>query len=136
MKKYCANCISFGVCKYADKRDPDMCRFYLFRSNPVREIMRERERQDEKWGEQNHPMLNIPFTRDGMLQGQQAYKQLNDKRENWSWFQILMEEVYEAFSETEQERQREEMIQVAAVAVQIIEFLDRRMEAKREKNTH
>jgi hypothetical protein len=36
-----------------------------------------------------------------------------------------MEEVYEAFAETEPENQREEMIQVAAVAVQIIEYLDR-----------
>ena len=45
-----------------------------------------------------------------------------------------MEEVYEVFVETEPEKQREEMIQVAAVAVQIIECLDRRMEeAEREK---
>jgi hypothetical protein len=30
------------------------------------------------------------------------------------------------------EKQREEMVQVAAVAVQIIEYLDRRMEARHE----
>jgi hypothetical protein len=40
-----------------------------------------------------------------------------------------MEEVCEAFAETEPEKQREEMVQVAAVAVQIIECLDRQMEA-------
>jgi hypothetical protein len=39
-----------------------------------------------------------------------------------------MEEVYEAFSETDTAKQREEMIQVAAAAVQIIKCLDRRME--------
>jgi hypothetical protein len=37
-----------------------------------------------------------------------------------------LEEVCETFLETEPEKQREEMIQVAAVAVQIIEYLDRR----------
>jgi hypothetical protein len=90
----------------------------------IQEILDERDRQHKMWGEQNHPMLNIPFTKDGMLQGQHTYKQLNDKEEN-SWFQILMEEVYEAFSETEPDRQREELVQVGAVTIQIIEWIDR-----------
>jgi NTP pyrophosphatase (non-canonical NTP hydrolase) len=46
-----------------------------------------------------------------------------------AWHTILLEEVYEAFSETNPAKQREEMVQVAAVAVQIIEYLDRKMEA-------
>jgi NTP pyrophosphatase (non-canonical NTP hydrolase) len=47
---------------------------------------------------------------------------LADEMKGWnyhrlhSWYTILMEEVYEAFAETEPEKQREEMIQVAAVA--------------------
>jgi hypothetical protein len=50
---------------------------------------------------------------------------------NSNWANILLEEVYEAFAETDPEKQREEMIQVAAVAVQIIEFLDKNMEVKK-----
>jgi hypothetical protein len=37
-----------------------------------------------------------------------------------------MEEVYEAFSETIPEKQRAELIQTAAVVVQILEWIDRR----------
>jgi hypothetical protein len=70
-------------------------------------------------------MLNIPFTVDGMREKANVFKALNDKNKDPSWFAILLEEVYEAFSETEPEKQREEMVQVSAVAVQIIEYLDR-----------
>jgi hypothetical protein len=45
------------------------------------------------------------------------------------WFDILIEEICEAFVETEPEKQREEMIQVAAIAVAIIEYLDKKIEA-------
>jgi hypothetical protein len=93
------------------------------------EISRERKRQDEKWGEQNHPMLDISRTIEGMREKRNEYQKVNNNGVYISWFNILMEEVYEAFSDTEPEKQREEMIQVAAVAVQIIECLDRRMEA-------
>jgi hypothetical protein len=56
-------------------------------------------------------------------------KETNRKyRDTVTWSDILEEEVWEAFSETEPEKQREEMIHVATVAVQIIECLDRRME--------
>jgi NTP pyrophosphatase (non-canonical NTP hydrolase) len=73
-------------------------------------------------------MLNVPFTTAGMRQQEKIYKQLNDSARDVSWFGILMEEVYEAFAETDPAKQREEMVQVAAVAVQIIKCLDRRME--------
>jgi hypothetical protein len=106
------------------KEDFNMKRFQIFTA-----IDKERKRQEEKWGVQNHPVLDIPFTIEGMLKGQRTYKQLNDSGEDCSWFMILMEEVYEAFSETDPVKQREEMIQVAAVAVQIIEYLKRRTEA-------
>ena len=92
------------------------------------EIRKERQRQDEKWGKQNHPMLDVPLTLEAMLDNAKSYKALNDSRINPNWFLILLEEVYEAFAEIEPEKQRAEMIQVAAVAVQIIEYLDRRIE--------
>jgi hypothetical protein len=75
-------------------------------------------------------MLDVPFTTEGMLQGQCAYKQLNDSGKDCCWFAILAEEVFEVFSETDPAKQREEMVQVAAVAVQVIEYLDRKMEAR------
>lgn len=74
----------------------------------LNDIMQERARQDEKWGEQNH---KPPV-----------------------WLTILMEEVGEAsqavlhekFGGHAAENLREEMVQVAAVAVAFIEYLDRR----------
>jgi hypothetical protein len=90
----------------------------------LQEILDERNRQHKRRGEQEHPMLDTPFIVEGMVRGQDTYKRLNDKAEN-CWFQILMEEVYEAFSETSPEKQREELVQVAAVVVQILEWIDR-----------
>ncbi len=73
----------------------------------VDEIKAERRRQDEKWGEQNH-------------------------NPEW-WMVILMEEVGEAsetileakFGDRSLDKYRQEMIQVAAVALAAIESFDR-----------
>jgi NTP pyrophosphatase (non-canonical NTP hydrolase) len=73
----------------------------------LQEIQNERDRQDKKWGEQNHhPII---------------------------WLMILGEEVGEAnqamlehrFGNRNPEKYREEMIQVAAVAVAALESFDR-----------
>jgi hypothetical protein len=103
------------------------------------EISRERKKQDEKWGEQNHPMRgtggdifdceNIPFPKDSVLKGTLEMLRRRYGANKLGWFDILQEEVCEAFIETEPEKQREEMVQVAAVAVAIIEYMDRQMEA-------
>jgi hypothetical protein len=94
------------------------------------EITAERRRQNEKWGEQNHSMngingLNGEFERALQRALEQCRKRCETKL--ISWYDILMEEVCEAFLEREHEKQREEMVQVAAVAVQIIEYLDRQI---------
>jgi len=74
----------------------------------MEQVLRERARQNIKWGEQNHDM--------------------------GTWMLILHEETGE-LSETELHRlfggpkadsQMEEAIQVAAVALQIVEYLKRR----------
>jgi hypothetical protein len=96
------------------------------------EIIHEHIRQNEKWGEQNHPMLNAPFSVEAIEPCIDEYKAFNNTEKNKSWFTILMEEICESFFETEPEKQREEMIQVAAVAVQIIEYLDRQIRAENE----
>ena len=96
------------------------------------EILAERKRQDEKWGEQNHPMLekelvdvkgHVVPSKDILLCQLRHCQLRNSCKPNR--FDILFEEICEAFIETDPAKQREEMIQVAAVAVCIIEYLDR-----------
>jgi hypothetical protein len=98
------------------------------------EISRECKKQDAKWGEQNHPMTADYKTADytgcaDVYRWKAAQKKNLIKEGHTTWDSILLEEVYEAFSETDPEKQREEMVQAAAVVVQIIERLERRMKA-------
>jgi hypothetical protein len=89
-----------------------------------RAIHEEHIRQDEKWGEQSHPMLLFE-TIETIQSGLKHARFTNKNPDKRDWFYILHEEILEAFCETDPEKQRAEMIQVAAVAVQIIEYLDR-----------
>lgn len=90
------------------------------------EVYVERSKQDDRWGEQNHP--------DGTGRDQdyllaESCKILNDhkaERGTLTFRDILDEEVREVFAETDPERIREELVQVAAVAVAWVEALDRR----------
>lgn len=92
----------------------------------IQEIVIERDRQNARWGVQNHP--------DGT--GHEAYGMtLASAREvcddaaragTVTWDLILMEEVYEAVAEEDPVRLRAELIQVAAVAVAWVEAIDRR----------
>lgn len=71
----------------------------------ISNVLHEREQQDQKWGEQNH----------------------NPK----IWLAILMEEVSEvakALIENEPRNYRNELVQVAAVAISAIESFDRNSE--------
>lgn len=106
----------------------------------LEEVSRERARQDEKWGEQNHP--------DGTLDDRHLLGRAHLPR--WStirrdaqrrvdtlaelgrveYIDILLEEVAEAFAESDPARLRAELIQVAAVAVQWVEAIDRRRAGK------
>ena len=77
-------------------------------STTINDVIEERKRQDYKWGQQNHhPII---------------------------WMSILTEEVGEAAKEANDiffanaqriEQLREELVQVAAVAIAAIESLDR-----------
>lgn len=70
--------------------------------NVLKEVKHERHNQEIKWGEQNHQPLK--------------------------WLAILGEEVGEtnkAILEDDLENYREELIQVAAVAVAMVESFDR-----------
>ena len=88
------------------------------------EIADERERQDEKWGEQNHPDGTGPGYRAQALDARIRCRRA-ERSGLVTYKDILEEEVYEAFAETDPVYLREELIQVAAVAVAWIEKLDR-----------
>lgn len=88
------------------------------------EIAAERERQDEKWGEQNHPDGTGPGF---AIDAKRARHRCNLAAALGlvSYRDILNEEVFEAFAESDPDKLRVELIQVAAVAVAWIEKLDR-----------
>lgn len=88
------------------------------------EIAAERDRQDEKWGEQNHPDGTGPGYRVHAIEAR-VRCQRAARIGLVTYKDILEEEVYEAFAETDPVELREELIQVAAVAVAWIEKLDR-----------
>ncbi|MBD3753439.1 MAG: hypothetical protein IE935_13740 [Micrococcales bacterium] len=114
------------------------------------EVARERARQDAKWGEQNHPdgsgprvslmspILGAPSDKWGDRVGVHLAL-MRELRDNavattdqravtgeLTWRDILLEEVFEAFAEEDPARLRAELIQVAAVATQWVEAIDRR----------
>ncbi len=104
------------------------------RAHVLDDIVVERERQDEKWGEQNHPDGTGPgvlFLRNPDMTHAEAEVifgtrcRTNTPAED-NWRDILMEEVAEAFAEDDPFKLRKELVQVAAVAAQWIEAIDRR----------
>lgn len=97
------------------------------------EIGYERTRQDAKWGEQNHPDGTGPEQQ--ILPGWAAIDLANAARNACqihadmgivTWRDIFGEEACEALAESDPARLRAELVQVAAVAVNWIEAIDRR----------
>lgn len=89
------------------------------------EVREERERQDAKWGEQNHP----DGTGEHYATLARHHRRLCDEmfaKDRGAWAHILREEVYEALAEDNPVKLRAELIQVAAVAVSWVEAIDRR----------
>jgi hypothetical protein len=91
----------------------------------VTDVADERVRQVEKWGVQTRPNgTSLGYA------GAAAAAKFNTHAKaadgTLTWVDILMEEVFEALAETDPTRLREEMVQVAAVAVAIIEDIDRK----------
>ncbi len=90
------------------------------------EVLAERIRQDERWGEQNHPdgtgSLTQVIEADKAREGCKAAFDRGDG----TWMHVLIEETFEAFAEGDPTKLRTELVQVAAVAVAWIEAIDRR----------
>ena len=108
------------------------------------EIAAERERQNKKWGEQNHPSADpVLVRRDGGVSEHRIaeyYEIPSERRAKWlcqeharrgdvTWPHIAVEELSEAvsaFGDGTEERGRGELVQLAAVIVQWIACIDRR----------
>lgn len=103
----------------------------------------ERTRQNTKWGEQNHPdgtgPTSIPLQ---SIEGGHLARYANEMarlateatdehaaKGRVTWADILLEEVFEALAESDVPALRTELIQIAAVATQWVEAIERR-EAK------
>jgi len=103
------------------------------------EVAAERERQDIKWGEQNHadgtgPDVYVLRHTDVNLDLRTGYElarifqkkcQANGLGKD-TYRDILLEEVFEALAEQDPAKLRNELIQVAAVATQWVQAVDRR----------
>ena len=91
----------------------------------LEDVHNERLAQDDKWGEQSHPdgRQAPPF----VVDWQRQHVEAQVERGETNWRDILHEEVLEAYGAIGTDKAlREELIQVAAVAVAWIEAIDRR----------
>jgi len=96
------------------------------RYNVLLDIRLERDAQDRRWGEQNHPdgtggppdLAARDITRKACDEAHQMGR--------GTWRHILDEEVAEAYAEYDPVLLRAELIQVAAVAAAWAEAIDRR----------
>lgn len=89
------------------------------------EVWLERAQQDGVWGEQHHPL----GTSESFADAADYFRQVCDRNDadgTVTWTDILSEEFYEALAEVDVKKVREEMIQVAAVALAIVEDIDLR----------
>ena len=100
--------------------------------NIFEEIRIEREKQNKKWGEQNHPIVDYnyasPMNYRYNLPSEERVKNLCDffaKENELTWGDIVLEEVVEALCAKNKENMREELIQCGAVIVAMIQSLDR-----------
>lgn len=93
------------------------------------EMMFERDRQDEKWGEQNHPIAephNPLGVRQAFEHSTREHCEHAFEAKHGSWFDILHEELAEVNGTDDPAEQRKELIQLGAVVMGAIECLDRK----------
>ena len=96
-------------------------------ANPLfAEVSGELDRQFEQWGEQNHPNGTGGAYWTAAANAAKSATDRAVKQNAVTWTQILDEEMKEAFAEENPARIREELIQVAAVALQWAAAIDRR----------
>ena len=95
------------------------------------DVAAERRRQDDKWGEQNHPdgTGRKGLWEDDRRAADAARAQCEARFAAGvgTWHDILNEEYKEAMAEVDPLKLREELIQVQAVACAWVEAIDRRL---------
>jgi len=96
------------------------------------EVAKERERQEDKWGQQHHPDGSHPGPESvAMADGLRKITDKAAEQGTLTWRDILLEEVYEALAEEPNSpRLRRELIQSAAVIFAWIEDMDGREAAE------
>lgn len=97
------------------------------------EVASERFAQIEKWGQRDRPSVFGESDRRNFEKTANYWKQINDARvelDSLAWDGILLEEVFEALAESDDDLRRQELIQVAAVALAEVECIDRRTAAR------
>lgn len=101
------------------------------------EVRTERKAQDAAWGPQNHPLHDVSDP-DGVALLGRSYAGLERickerfRQGPRTGAVILLEEVFEALAARNPEDIREELVQVAAVAVMLVEAHDRKYSADDE----
>ncbi len=100
----------------------------------VAEIVGERARQDQKWGDPHDVAdgtgAHVTFfggdtfadLRDATQAAVDAAAAVGGSRMSW----VLLEEVFEALAESDEQKLRAELIQVAAVAAKWVQIIDAR----------
>lgn len=92
----------------------------------IAEVISERLRQHATHGQQNLPDGTGGTWREVDRKAAREACDFATRENRLTWLHVLEEEVAEALAETDPARLRAELVQVAAVAVQWIEALDRR----------
>lgn len=119
------------------------------------EVAAERERQNTKWGEQNHPNGTGPKTTPmaeivrgpanaivnrhyafGLMYQAKSATDAHAAAGTVTYADILLEEVFEALAESDPVKLRTELIQCAAVATQWVEAIDRAADTEAIPDEH
>jgi len=98
------------------------------------DVRREREAQDDKWGEQNHPDGTGDSHARLVAEHARVMCQEAAKDGRTTWKHVMWEEVAEAFAEHDETKLRTELVQVATVAIAWVEAIDRRKAARNRAN--
>jgi len=116
----------------------DKARRRASRDAILADVVRERARQDAKWGPQRHPDIDAPDSlpttnrrrRQNFANQEKIYKRINDARAargaDGVWIDIWLEEVFEAAAAGSTADLRKELVESIAVAVAWIEDIDTR----------
>lgn len=90
----------------------------------VDELFAEREAQIAQWGD-GMPPLGTDEQYESWRDAFRAYCQRRSAKGTVTMADVLLEEVFEALSEVDPAKARDELIQVAAVAIKMVEGIDR-----------